>query len=1059
MKVRPFVCSAVLLAGLSLPAAPAKGAYSPQSFSAMKWRLVGPFRGGRALAVAGVPGDPTTYYFGGVAGGVWKSTNAGTSWNPVFDGQDIASIGAIAVAPSDANTLYVGTGEACIRGNISHGTGVYKSTNAGRSWQAVGLRDTRHIGRVIVDPKNPDRVFVAALGHAYGPNAERGLFRSVDGGAHWTKVLFKDEDTGAIDVQFDPTNASILYAALWQVRRTPWSLSSGGPGSGLYKSVDGGTTWKLLTGGGLPKGIYGRIGLAISPVDPDRIWACIEAAEGGIYRSEDGGTTWARINQDERFRQRAWYFSHLIADPKSLDTVYALNTGAFRSIDGGKSFELLPAPHGDHHGLWIDPQDPRRMINANDGGATITVDGGKTFTPQTNQPTAQFYHVTVDQSFPYRLFGTQQDNSSVAIRSYGDSGVIEPRDWLEFGGETGTVAPDPRDPSIVFWNNEHTIGRTDLRTMQTQDVSVDPLDTSGRGAAELPHRFQWTSPLIAPPNEPGVLYTAGEAVYRSTDDGHSWQAISGDLTRNDKTKQQPSGGPIQLDITSVEYYDTVFALAVSPLKQGLLWAGTDDGLLWLTRDGGKAWKKVTPPGLAEWSTVSQIDASPHEAGTAFVAVDRHRLDDFKPYAWKTRDFGATWTAITAGLPEGAFVHVVREDPKKPGLLYAGTELGVFVSFDDGARWQPLQLNLPVTPVNDLVIQGNDLVVATNGRAFWILDNLSPLREAAGLDAGAVHLFKPAKALRLYYNPTPDRRRPVGSNGPAGAVFDYWLPEVPKGEVQLEVLDTQGALIRRLSSKPAARGPEQPPEWVDAVRPSDQLSAQKGLNRFAWDLRHAEPEQIPGAFYQGLAPVGPLVRPGTYTLKLTVDGKTESAPFEVVNDPRSKASAADLQAALDLDLKTRALMDTLHRTVNRIRITKAQLHNLAQHLGTDAPSREVAGDLKALEAKLSPVEEALIQVKLGSSEGTLRFPAMLNEQLDTFRASIEADAKPTQAQLELYQAFARRLGTELRCWQELVTKDIPALNRKMSSGTLRLIDPEATPAPTTQAGERGKGDRH
>jgi len=575
---------------------------------------------------------------------------------------------------------------------------------------------------------------------------------------------------------------------------------------------------------------------------------------------------------------------------------------------------------------------------------------------------------------------------------------------------------------------------------------VAPLDVSGRGAAELPHRFQWTSPLLAPATEPGVLYVAGEAVFRSTDDGHSWEPISGDLTRNDKSKQQPSGGPIQLDITSVEYYDTVFALAASPLAKGLLWAGTDDGLVWVTRDGGKAWKKVTPPGLAEWSTISQIDASSHAEGTAYVAVDRHRLDDFKPYAWKTRDHGATWTAITTGLPEGAYVHAVREDPRKAGLLYAGTELGVYVSFDDGARWQPLQLNLPMTPVNDLVVHGDDLVVATNGRSFWILDNLGPLRGAAALAPAETHLFPPARALRLYYSLFPDRRRPVGSNGPQGAVFDYWLPEAPKGEVTLEVLDEQGTLIRRLSSKPADRGPEQPPEWVDVVRPMDQLSAMAGLNRFVWDLRHAEPVQIPGAFYQGLPPWGPLVLPGAYTLRLTVNGKSLTQAFEVVNDPRSPAKAADLRATLDLSLKSRALIDDLHRTVNEIRTTRTQLKTIGSHLGSDAPSRELTADLKALETRMTAVEGELIQVKLGSSEGMLRFPAMLNEQLDSFRYSIEADSAPTRAQLDLYEAFSKRLKAQLQIWQGLVAGDIPALNRKILSGNLVLIDPKAASGP-------------
>ena len=738
-----------------------------------------------------------------------------------------------------------------------------------------------------------------------------------------------------------------------------------------------------------------------------------------------------------------------------MDTVYALNTGAFRSIDGGKSFELLPAPHGDHHGLWIDPTEPKRMINGNDGGATITTDSGKTWTTQLNQPTGQFYHVTVDQGFPYRLFGTQQDNSSVAIKSYSDAGVIEPRDWQEFGGETGTVAPDPRNPDIVFWNNEHTIGRTNLRTGQNQDVSVDPLDVSGRGAADLPHRFQWTSPLLAPPTEPGVLYTAGEAVFHSTDDGHSWEQISGDLTRNDKTKQQPSGGPIQLDITSVEYYDTIFALAASSRAKGLLWAGTDDGLVWLTRDGGKAWKKVTPPGLPEWGTVSQIDASVHAEGRAYVAVDRHRMDDFKAYAWKTQDFGATWTAISAGLPEGAYVHAVREDPKQPGLLYAATELGVYVSLDDGARWQPISLNLPMTPVNDLVIQGDDLVAATNGRGFWILDNLSPLRQVVDLRPTEVHLFKPTTTLRLYYNLFPDRRRAVGSNGPQGAVFDYWLPATPKGEVVLEVLDNQGAVLRRLSSKPAQKGPEQAPEWVDIVKPVEQLSAQAGLNRCVWDLRHAEPTQIPGAIYEGLPPTGPLVLPGAYTLRLSVDGQSRSQSFEVVNDPRSGASATDLRSALDLGLKTRTLIESLHDTVNRLRVTRGQLKTMASHLGQDTTSQALGANIQALEAKLDAIEGELIQVKLGSSEGTLRFPTMLNEQLNGFRNIIEADAAPTKAQLELYAAFSKRLGVQLTIWKGLVEKDIPALNQQILSGGLKLIDPNGAGGSAVAGGSGGK----
>jgi len=586
-------------------------------FKSMKWRQIGPFRGGRVLAVEGVPGEPNVYYFGGVAGGVWKTVDGGANWKPLFDKEPISSIGALAVAPANHNIIYAGTGEACIRGDNTYGDGVYKSTDGGKTWRNVGLRDSQHIGSVIVDPANADIVLVAALGHAYGSNAERGIFRTTDGGKSWQKVLFRDEKTGGIDVVFDPNNSSIVYAALWEVYRTPYSLNSGGPGSGLYKSEDGGVTWKHLEGHGLPGGVLGRIAVSVSGADPNRVYTMIEAEKGGLYRSNDGGDSWSRVNDDERYRQRAWYFSHIFADPKSTDTVYVLNTGMFRSTDGGKNFDLLPAPHGDHHGLWIDPINPQRMINGNDGGATISTDGGKTWTRMDNQPTAQFYHVSTDARWPYYVYGCQQDNSSVAIASYDDSGVISSKDWYSVGGgECGFIFADPRDANIVYGNSEGYLTRFDKRTEQAQDISVVPLDVSGHGAVDLEHRFQWTSPLVLSKHNPDVLYTGGEAVFRSTNHGASWQAISQDLTRNDKAKQQPSGGPITLDITSVEYYDTVFALAESPIRPGTLWAGTDDGLVWVTRDDGKKWTNVTPRDLPEWSMISLIEASPHDPGTA-----------------------------------------------------------------------------------------------------------------------------------------------------------------------------------------------------------------------------------------------------------------------------------------------------------------------------------------------------------------------------------------------------------------------------------------------------------
>ncbi len=603
---------------------------NPGLAEGMKWRQIGPFRGGRVLAVAGVPGDPNTYYFGSVAGGIFKSTNGGLSWTPMFDHESISSIGAIAVADADPNTLYAGSGEACLRGNISYGDGVYKSTDAGQTWKNVGLKDTRHIGAVIIDPRNSDIVLVAALGHAWGPNEERGVFRTADGGKTWQKVLYRGQNTGAIDVVFDPRNSSVVYASLWQVRRQPWYFNSGGPGSGLYKSVDGGLTWKQLQGNGLPEGNLGRIGIAVSGADSNRVYALIEAKEGGLYRSNDAGNSWTRVNEDERYRQRAWYFSHVFADPKQADTVYVLNTGAFRSNDGGKTFDLLPAPHGDHHGLWIDPTNPQRLFNSNDGGVTISLDGGKTWTPQNNQPTAQFYHVAVDNHWPYRVYGAQQDNTTVAIASQSDDGVIARQDWYEVGGgESGYISPDPRDPEIVYAGSDGAIiTRYDHRTNQLQDVSPYPLDVSGNGADALKYRFQWTEPVFVSAFDSNVIYSAAQNVLKSADRGHSWTPISPDLTRNDKEKQKPSGGDITLDITSVEYYDTVFALAESPLQKGMLWAGTDDGLIHLTRDDGKTWDNVTPKGMPEWSMVSIIEASPHDAGTAYAAIDRHKLDDF-----------------------------------------------------------------------------------------------------------------------------------------------------------------------------------------------------------------------------------------------------------------------------------------------------------------------------------------------------------------------------------------------------------------------------------------------
>jgi len=1011
----------------------------PKLFSGMQWRQVGPFRGGRALAIEGVPGEPNTWYFGAVAGGVWKTLDGGANWTPLFDKQDISSIGAIAVAPSDHNTIYVGTGEAAIRGNTTYGTGVYKSVDGGKNWKNIGLRDTHQIGALIVHPNNPDIVLVAALGHAFGPNAERGIFRTSDGGKTWTKVLSKDENTGGIDVVFDPHNPNVVFASLWQARRQPWFFSSGGPGSGLYKSEDNGVTWKQLTGNGLPDGILGKIGISVSAADSNRVYAIIEAKEGGIFRSDDAGEKWTKINDDGRFRQRAWYFSKIYADPKSVDTVYVLNTGAFKSVDGAKTFNLLPARHGDHHGLWIDPQNPNRIGNANDGGASISMDGGKTWTTQNNQPTAQFYHVATDNAYPYHIYGAQQDNSNVGIASRSEEGVITAQNWfVAGGGECGFVIPDPRDWHIIYSNSEGYVVRYDKNKEEGQDVSVWPMDHSGHGASDLLHRFQWVTPLLLSPHNPDVLYTAAECVFKSTDHGMSWTQISNDLTKNDKSKQQPSGGPLTNDITSVEYYDTVFALAESPKKQGTLWAGTDDGLVHVTTDDGKNWANVTPK-MPDWSTVSIIDPSPHDATTAYVAVDRHRLDDFKPYIFKTTDLGKSWSTITNGIPEGAYVHSVREDPKRKGLLYAGTELGVYFSFDDGAHWQPLQLNLPQSPIHDLVVKDDDLVAATHGRSFWVLDNLTPLRQLTTQSASSdMLLYQPQSAVRLHYPEEIDKRQPAGDNPPMGAMIDYYFKSAPKDEVTLDILDAQGKLVRHLSSKEKKEN-EQPPEWPDRVEAPKTIPANEGMNRFAWDLRYNEPIQIPGAFYSGNPPRGALALPGDYQVKLTANGKTQTAPLHLVIDPRTKDHEGELPKQFELSTQVSERISELHQAVNEIREVKSQIKELHTKFGDDPKVKPALDAADGMEHKMSDVEQKLIQVNMKGSEGNLAFPNMLNEAFDTFTHSVDAgDREPTKPQMDVFASLSGRLDEQLKKWNAIKQDDLPKVTELIKQADLPAL---------------------
>lgn len=1032
--------------------------FDSAKMSAMKWRQIGPFRGGRALAVTGIPRNPNVFYFGAVAGGVWKTTNAGLTWTPIFDEQPISSIGSIAVSESDPNVIYVGTGEACIRGNISYGDGVYKSMDAGKTWTNVGLKDTRHIGAVVVDPHNPDVVLVAAMGHTYGPSSQRGIFRSTDGGKTWEKVLYKDDKTGGIEVVFDPQNSHVLFAALWEANRTPWSLTSGGPGSGLYRSADGGTTWKRLEGGGFPKGVLGRIGVSVSGGDSNRVFALIEAEKGGLYRSDDAGSHWTLVNEDHRFRQRAWYFTHVLADPKNLDIVYVLNTGLYRSINGGKEFDRIRAPHGDHHGLWIDPMNPDRMINANDGGATISTDGGRTWSSQNNQPTAQFYHVAADTRFPYYVYGAQQDNSTVAIASDTPHRAIDRQDWYDVGGgESGYVVPDPTNPDIVYAGSYFGfLTRFDKGTDQAHMISPWPDDPDGDGAANLKYRHTWTTPLVISPHDPSVLYYASQVLFKSTDAGMSWSEISPDLSHNDKSKQQSSGGPITKDNASVEFYDLIFAVAESPRQRDLIWAGTDDGLIHLTHDGGKNWSNVTPKGLPQWCMVNLIEASPHDAGTAFAAADCHKLDDFEPYIVKTHDSGKTWTRATSGIPSGAYVHAVREDPDRKGLLFAGTETGVFVSFDDGNSWQSLQLNLPVTPIHDLVLKNGDLVVATHGRSFWVLDDISPLRQFTGLPrAGApdaeVLLYKPRPTVRFRTDaPRPDRGPAIaGKPAPRGVIFYYWLKSAPReGEkITLEILDASGKRVRKLSNqkknetKPAAEFDE------DEKEPeADRLPARAGLNRFAWDMRYEKPREISGLIFDEGDPLGALSPAGRYQARLTVSGKNYEASVEIVPDPRVKTSEADLAKQVALVEKIGEMLEADLKTVVEIRDLRQQLQALKKRLANDPAAKPVLDAVAELDKKMTAVEDNLVESKATASEDLLNYRAELNSKLAYLQHAVDsADAAPTSQDYAVAAEYENRLSDQTAKWQRLKQDDLAALNDLMRKGNVPALGVPA-PAP-------------
>ncbi len=1064
----------------------------------LAYRQIGPFRGGRSAAVAGVASQPFVYYFGATGGGVWKTSDGGVTWEPLGDGTfKTGSVGAVAVSESDPNVVYVGMGEQTLRGNLSHGDGMYKSTDAGKTWKKLaGLDDTRHISRVRVHPRNPDLVYVAAIGHAFGPNEQRGVFRSKDGGRTWEKILYRGPQAGGIDLTFDPTNAGVLYASLWQVVRRPWTFESGGPSSGLFKSTDGGDTWVDLTrNAGLPRGMVGKIGVAASAAAPERVWAIVEAEDGGVFRSENGGATWAKVNESRTLRQRAWYYTRIYADPLNPETVYVLNVGFHKSSDGGRTFAQVATPHSDNHDLWIAPNDSNRMVEANDGGANVSFNGGRTWTEQ-DQPTAQFYRVALDNDFPYNVYGAQQDNSTIKIRSRTEEFGIGPESWHDVGGgESGWIAPKPTDSNVVFAGSYGGyLTRYDHRTKQLRAVNVWPDNPMGHGAEGMKYRFQWNYPILFSPHDPNVLYAAGDHLFRSTNEGQSWETISPDLTRNDKSKQGPAGGPITKDNTSVEYYNTIFSVAESPVARGVIWAGSDDGLVQVTRDNGKTWANVTPKGIPEWIQINTVEASPHEAGAAYVAATMYKSDDFKPYLYKTSDYGRTWKKIDAGIPDGAFTRVIREDPARRGLLYAGTETGMYISFDDGERWQPFQLNLPHVPITDLAVhkREKDLVVATQGRSFWILDDLPVLHQltdAQRTGAGETTLLKPEDAYRMpgaggFALPATAT---LGANPAGGVVVYYYLKSRPATDVTLEFIDPAGRSVQKFTAKtpprptptpaggtagqpgastaPGSAQVQTPPEQSTAPSGEEsseftgrrgggapRVSTEGGLNRFVWDMRYAEAARFPGMILWAGGTNGPRAVPGTYQVRLTADGQTHTQSFEIRKDPRLQTTQEEFDKQFALLLKIRDKLTETHNAVAQIRDVRRQLDDLLKRVSDQPNAKPLVAAGANLNRKLQTIEEALYQTKNQSSQDPLNYPIRLNNKLAALGSIVaSADAQPTEQSYALYEELAAQIDAQLRQLSRVLADDLKSFNALARSTDIPFVivkpaAPAAAPPP-------------
>ena len=1030
-----------------LPSSLAAQTFDTSAFAALRWREIGPYRGGRSVAVAGSAKRPYEYWMGTTGSGVFKTVDGGMSWAPATDKYFGGTVGAIAVAESNPDIVWVAGGEGDIRGNTAPGDGVWLTRDAGKTWTRDAFFDVRnHARRIIVHPTNPDIVWIGVLGHAFGPNDQRGVFKTTDGGKSWRRVLYRDDRTGISDMAVDPRDPNVLYAAFWHAYRTPWSLNSGGPGGGILKSIDGGETWSELTGNaGLPKGVLGKIGLTVSGGKSGRVWALIEAEEGGVYRSDDAGATWTKLNDERKLRQRAWYYSRIVADPKDSNVVYALNVQWFRSRDGGKTFpQNMPVPHGDNHDLWIAPNDPERMIEANDGGANVSFNGGRAWSNQA-YATAQMYHVTTTNHFPYQVCGAQQDNSTLCGPSRKEGGMTIADFKDAGGGESGYIASNPLKPDIVFAGSYGgLLTRKDLANDLERNVSPWPDNPMGYSSENIQYRFQWTFPIIFSPHNPNVLYAAGSQLFKTTTEGESWTIISPPLARRDPKTMGASGGPVTKDQTGVETYGVIFALSESPITPGLIWAGTDDGLVWLTRNGGVNWTNVTPKDIGDFTRVSLIDAGHFNAGTAYLAANRFQQDDFAPILYKTTDYGKTWTKIVTGIPADEFTRAIREDPKKAGLLYASTERGVWVSFNDGGHWQSLRRNMPSVPVHDLVIKDNDLVLGTHGRSFWIMDDLSPLRQLSdAVTTQAAHLYKPSDAYRIDWGGgfrIPGAgyggETPTGQNPPSGAVIYYNLKE-PNIRVTLDFLDAKGNLIKSYSSDSVAAAPA--PAGEEGGRngaPRPQRATNRvGLNQFNWNLRYPDATRFDGMIFWAGNVTGPLALPGTYTVRMTAGRDVQSQTFTVKADPRWKVPMADLVAQFDFLIQVRDKVSEANESVITARDVKAQVDDRLKR----APQLDAQG--KALNGKVTDVEAEIYQIKNQSSQDPLNFPIKLNNKIAALlgMAGSSPGRPPTQA-MQVFKELNGKLDAQTKRMDKVYAEDLKAFNEQLK----KLGLPEVTP---------------